>query len=110
MSLTLNAIHRPGQTGFNGRKTLSRGDFKIGRAPDNDWPLTDDDCVVSKRHCIIENSDGAYLIRDVSSNGVYLNGALVGKNSCRSLADGDCVEIGDFAFRIEITGDTPLAE
>lgn len=110
MSLTLNAIHRPGQTRFRGKKILTSGAFRIGRAPENDWPLDDENCVVSKQHCIIENSDGIYLIRDTSTNGAFLNGGLVGKDSCRSLADGDCVEIGDFAFRIEISGDAPLEE
>ncbi|WP_440981665.1 FHA domain-containing protein [Shinella sumterensis] len=110
MTLTFNAIHRTGQENFVGKKALAGEAFLIGRGPDNDWILDDEDCVVSKRHCVIEDSGGAYVLRDTSTNGVFLNGVIVGRDNCRSLADGDCIEIGPFAFRIEIEGDGPLAE
>ena len=110
MSLIFNAIHRTGQVGFNGSRALEGETFLIGRGPDNDWIVNDEDCVVSKRHCVVEDSGGVYVIRDTSTNGVFINGMLVGKDNCRSLADGDCIEVGTFAFRIEINGDAPLAE
>ena len=47
----------------------------IGRAPDNDWVLPDPKRVVSGHHCEIEYRNGAYWIKDTSTNGVFVNDA-----------------------------------
>jgi predicted component of type VI protein secretion system len=107
MRLILNAIHRPGNSRSSGRKSLNEGKLTLGRAPGNDWLL--EDRLVSKQHCVIQKVDEIYQLRDLSTNGTFLNGNLIGKGNALTLAQGDCIEIGDYAFRIKITDDLPLA-
>ena len=50
----------------------------IGRSLENDWILPDPDRFISGRHATIDYQSGSYYIADVSSNGVYINGAEPG--------------------------------
>src|SRR5207249_3961439 len=57
------------------RRTIARA-VAVGTAPDNDVCL-DDPCV-SRRHCVVEPSDGRVVVRDlVSTNGTWVNGVRV---------------------------------
>ena len=70
----------------------------IGRAPDNDWVLPDPKRVVSGHHCDIEYRNGAYWIKDTSTNGVFVNDAEdpVSVTGPVALHDGDRLRIGDY--------------
>ena len=61
---------------------------------------------ISNRHCLIFNESRAgktiALIEDLSSNGTFVNGAIVGRNKRRELEDADEITILDkakFVFR-----------
>ena len=61
---------------------------------------------ISNRHCIIfaENSHGKTIaiIEDLSSNGTFVNEAIIGRNKRRELKDGDEITVVDearFTFR-----------
>ena len=56
-------------------RTLSQGTLSIGRAPGNDWVLDDPDRQLSKTHCVIVASGDHYILTDLSTNGVFVNGA-----------------------------------
>jgi serine/threonine-protein kinase Chk2 len=65
-----------------------------------------EDPLVSNRHCLIftENKDGRtiVIIEDLSSNGTFVNEAIVGRNKRRELKDRDEIIILDkarFIFR-----------
>src|SRR5690348_7728827 len=47
----------------------------VGRAPDNDWILPDVRRVVSGHHFVVQYHGGKYWLRDLSTNGVYVNDA-----------------------------------
>ena len=47
----------------------------IGRSRNCDWNLPDPANVISSRHCEIRRDGDAWLIRDISTNGTFLNGA-----------------------------------
>src|SRR5262245_54299590 len=53
------------------RKTFQSTGGTIGRLPDNDWVLPDP--YVSSRHARIRFQNGAFLIEDTSTNGVFIN-------------------------------------
>lgn len=56
-------------------RTLGRGTLSIGRAAGNDWVLPDPERLLSKTHCVIAATGGRYLLTDLSTNGVFVNGA-----------------------------------
>jgi len=53
------------------RKVFQAAGGTIGRLPDNDWVLPDP--YVSSRHARIRFQNGAFLIEDTSTNGVFIN-------------------------------------
>ncbi|TGJ84183.1 hypothetical protein E0Z10_g4569 [Xylaria hypoxylon] len=87
------------------------GGFLIGRHPDCD--LVVDDPAVSNRHCLLfwENraKEVVALIEDLSSNGTFVNEAIVGQNCRRDLKDNDEITILDkarFVFTYPVTRPT----
>ena len=89
------------------KRNGSRKDFRlpsnvtvIGRRQDCDLciPLM----VVSRRHCEINKTKQALLVRDLgSSNGTYLNGKRVTEAEVKP---GDYLQIGPLAFGLQIDG------
>ncbi len=67
----------------------------LGRAPDATLELNAP--IVSRRHATIEpNGQGNYILRDYSTNGVFVNGVRV-KNSI-FVTDGAVIKIGPFTL------------
>ena len=109
MILTLTG---PRGSGDLDRRTLRHGTLSIGRAPGNDWVLPDPDRHLSKTHCMIVAADGRYILTDVSTNGVFINGASerVPRNGQIELTDGDAIGVGDYTITVsEAAGHAPLA-
>lgn len=86
------------ESGFPG------GGYLVGRHQECDLIL--DIPTVSNRHCLIFNetrNGGNYaVLEDLSSNGTFVNEAIVGRNKRRELEDGDEITILDearFLFR-----------
>ncbi|KKK21480.1 serine/threonine-protein [Aspergillus rambellii] len=87
------------------------GGYLVGRHPECDLGI--DIPTVSNRHFLLfpENrrGDTVAILEDLSSNGTFVNDALVGRNKHRELEDGDEVTILDevrFVFRYPRTRDT----
>ena len=76
----------------------------IGRAPDNDWILPDTKRIVSGHHCEIEYRSGTYWIKDISTNGVFVNDAEepASQNGPVELADGDRLRLGDYEIVVSV--------
>lgn len=93
-----------GGPGGGGRetRTLSQGSLSIGRGPGNDWVLADPDRQLSKEHCVIVAARGRYVLKDLSTNGVYVNGAAerVPRQGEIELTDGDDFRIGEYVIRV----------
>jgi type VI secretion system protein len=100
MPLTLTLDSGPG--GAHETRTLSQGTLSIGRAPGNDWVLADPDRQLSKTHCVIVAVGGRYMLTDLSTNGVFVNGASerMARDSQIQLTDGDDFRIGEYTFRV----------
>jgi serine/threonine-protein kinase CHEK2 len=78
--------------------------YLIGRHPECDMIV--DIPTVSNRHCLIfnenKNGDSFAVMEDLSSNGTFVNEAMVGRNKRRELEDGDEITIlseARFVFR-----------
>ncbi len=83
-------------------RTIDRGTLSIGRAPGNDWVLADPERHLSKTHCFIAFAAGRYVLTDVSTNGVFINGARerVARDDEVVLNDGDEVRVGEHIIRV----------
>lgn len=78
---------------------LEKAIVLIGRQADCDVSLTHSR-KVSRKHCCIAQVNNTYVVRDLgSTNGVFVNGARVRKETGLSL--GDELAIGDVRFRLQ---------
>lgn len=78
--------------------TLTAAATRIGRHPDNDVVLRDDD--VSRHHAVVIDTGGSFVITDLrSANGVYVQGQRIRPSA--TLADGDRVRICRHEFTFE---------
>ena len=100
MVLVLSVLRCPEQATPEQRR-VPGGEYVLGRGADCDWPLRDPDRVLSKRHCTVEYLSGAWQVRDLSTNGTFLNSAAdpVGRDQVCVLRDGDRLRLG--AYEIE---------
>lgn len=108
MKLRLTLLRCPPEQGADKSRELATGRLTIGRGPDNDWVLQDQERVLSKNHCMVEFKGGVYLVIDSSTNGVFLNdgGEPVGRGNTAMLHDGDRLRMGDFLIGARFVEDS----
>ena len=83
----------------DGRRYRLEGSTRIGRRPDNDIVLDDDD--VSRYHAVVIDSGSSFVISDLrSTNGVQVQGRRI--RTTATLTDGDHIRIGGHEFTFEI--------
>lgn len=82
-----------------GEVTLATTAVAIGRHPENDISLKNDD-VASRFHCVVEpDPGGGFVVRDLGSrNGTRVNGVKI---SQAPLAPGDVLTVGKHTFSVE---------
>jgi hypothetical protein len=74
MPLTLKIVSKQRHIlGADSVRVFSVHGGSIGRSPDSDWVLPDPDRYISGHHATIDYRDGAYYLRDTSTNGVFVN-------------------------------------
>ena len=107
---------RPGRTGASGGRVVSlvdgreyavpSGGLRIGRDADCDIVVPGND--VSRNHAELSLGPAGYIVRDVSANGVFVNGARTG--DAQALRRGDVIRIGteEFRFYAEAVTETPV--
>ncbi|WP_439622849.1 FHA domain-containing protein [Shinella sp.] len=88
-------------------RTVETGALVIGRSEDADWVLADPERIVSKRHCRIERQAGGFLLTDMSTNGVLVNGVPLGREASRTLVDKDVLTLGDAIIAVAIETQAP---
>ena len=78
---------------------LEKAILLIGRQSDCDVALTQSR-KISRKHCCIAQVNNRFVVRDLgSTNGVYVNGTRIQKESPLSI--GDELVIGDIHFRMQ---------
>ena len=100
MPLVLSVLRCP-ERSVPEQRHVPGGEYVLGRGTECDWTLADPDRVLSKRHCAVEFLSGGWQVRDLSTNGTFLNGGSdpVGRDQTRNLRDGDRLRLG--AYEIE---------
>src|SRR5271165_5379628 len=82
-----------------------RSTNSLGRHPNNTIQLLDK--IVSKEHCILEQRDGHFVLRDLGSlNGTYVNGERVRGEIV--LQHGDDIALGSTRARYDAGSGSPL--
>ena len=77
----------------------------IGRSESCDWHLPDPAKVVSSHHAEIRaDRDGGFVIRDTSTNGVFVNDnpEPLGRDAEAPLNDGDRLRLGDYEISVSL--------
>lgn len=115
MALRLKIVSdNAASAGENKRWTFGVNGGRIGRHTSNDWVLRDPDRFVSGRHAAIEHRGGAWLLRDTSTNGTFVNDSeeALGPDRPHELSNGDRFRVGEYEIEVEITGgnDFPAQE
>ena len=84
---------------------LTQNQVTMGRGADNDLVFPDIAC--SRRHCIIEQRNGDFVVSDLGSgNGTLVNGHRIQDEVLR---DGDEIEIGSTILQFNMPGAAPAA-
>lgn len=102
MDLILTIIADPAGTNMlNHTKVFSRSGGTVGRAEKNLWVLPDPGRIVSSQHFSIDYQAPAYLLRDTSTNGLFLNDSTnpLGNTDAHPLVDGDILTLGEYKIR-----------
>jgi predicted component of type VI protein secretion system len=87
----------------------------IGRDPANTIVLPDSDCLISAQHALIESNGDSYILKDISTNGTFLNDEEhpIGSGRGVLIEEGDRIRIGEYvlAARLDHTVvEQPAAE
>ena len=74
--------------------------FSIGRDPANPWAITDLTLALSARHCEIVDTPAGPVLRDLSTNGTFVNHGQQRMAGDHCLRNGDLIEIGPFVIQV----------
>jgi type VI secretion system FHA domain protein len=75
--------------------------FSIGRDPANDWEIPDRTLAISARHCEIIATAAGPMLRDLSTNGTFVNGAASRLGADHLLRQGDRIELGPYTVLVQ---------
>jgi type VI secretion system protein len=105
VALTLRVMSFQSQAlGAQSAKTFGAEGGSIGRSQGNDWVLPDPEKFVSGLHAEISCRNGVYYLRDVSTNGTFVNGSPqpIGNGREQPLEEGDRLQIGEYDISVSL--------
>ncbi|MBL8343060.1 MAG: type VI secretion system-associated FHA domain protein TagH [Rubrivivax sp.] len=79
--------------------------FVIGRDPKCDWPIPDRELALSARHCEIVRAGGHQVLRDLSTNGTFVNGSRKRLAGDHVLRHGDRIVLGNYLVEVSVVSD-----
>jgi type VI secretion system FHA domain protein len=103
MPLTFTVLRCPDSVPPETR-TVTGGEFTVGRGPGVDWVLPDPERLLSKHHFAVAYRGGNWQIADTSTNGTTLNRdpAPIGQAEVRTLRDGDRLSLGSYEIEVRL--------
>lgn len=106
MTLTLQITnHDYLQNGSPVEYVLFNRGAVIGRSQTCDWPLPDEERLLSRQHCKITFSDESYWLEDLSSNGTFINSEQKPIQKTHQIKSGDQIRLGPFVISTRLTGE-----
>ena len=105
-TLTLTVLRCPDAVTPEQRQ-VKGGELTLGRGTECEWPLADPDKDLSRKHCRLELFSGSWRVRDLSSNGTYVNFGTepIGRDQAQQLYDGDRLRLGSYEIEVRIAAD-----
>jgi type VI secretion system FHA domain protein len=102
-ALSLTLLGHP-EFGASARRQVQDGELTVGRGAECDWALPDPMRSLSRRHCRLLFSEGAWQVQDLSTNGTFVNAMPdpIGPTRKQVLRDGDRLRIGDYEIEVGI--------
>jgi type VI secretion system FHA domain protein len=102
-TLSLTLLGHP-EFGDSAKRQLRDGELTIGRGAECGWALPDPMKSLSRRHCRLTCSGGAWQVQDLSTNGTFVNALPepIGPDLVQVLNDGDRLRIGDYEIEVGI--------
>jgi type VI secretion system protein ImpI/type VI secretion system protein len=96
-SLTLTILRCP-EYGSADERRVTGSLLTVGRDRECDWQLPDPFKSLSRKHFQLECVAGAWQVRDLSSNGTFLNASAtpIGRDNVQPLRAGDKLQLGDY--------------
>ena len=109
--LTLTVLRCP-DSAVSQQRQVQGGELTIGRGAECDWQLADPDRLLSKKHCALEFYAGGWQVRDLSTNGTFVNAGTppIGRDQVRPLFDGDRLRLGPYELEVRIESETAGAD
>lgn len=110
LSLTLvGGADRSEGARTSARVPATQARFTIGRDPACDWALPDRTLALSARHCEIVRTPAGPVLRDLSTNGTFVNGSSSRMSGDHPLRDGDRIDAGPFTLKVGlVAGDAAV--
>jgi type VI secretion system FHA domain protein len=111
MKLTLSITAAPADSALTGQQfVIDQNPASLGRKPDNQCLLPDNERIISSHHAIINLVGQQFILTDTSTNGTFVNGSAIA--SPTPLKSGDIINIGKYSFSTTISspGANPTAE
>ena len=104
MLLRITATSSNPATSAPGEFSFDTFPVKVGRSPECELTLPDENKYVSSRHAEISLSGTTLVLTDTSANGTYINAASapVGRGNQTQLSNGDALSMGEFTLQISI--------
>jgi type VI secretion system protein ImpI len=108
MSLLLTLEQGP-RTQAVRQTRLDEGELVIGRSPEADWQIDDPDMFVSRAHCKITSRQDGYFVTDMSSSGLFIDGAgsPLGAGNSTRLKNGMRLRLGDYVLWVDLQAASP---
>ncbi|HGY9578775.1 type VI secretion system-associated FHA domain protein TagH [Vibrio harveyi] len=105
--LTITSFHKftpEIDTEFVFDATGEHDKVSFGRSEQCDWALPDPERVISSKHGELIKFGEKYLIKDLSTNGTFVNNAVtpVGQGNELALNHGDVVALGDYQIQVSL--------
>jgi type VI secretion system protein ImpI/type VI secretion system protein len=103
-TLTLTVLRCPESVTAEQRH-VQGGALTVGRGTECDWPLADPLKSLSRKHCTLEFVGGCWQVRDLSTNGTFVNfsTAPIGRDQAQQLIDGDRLRLGAYEIEVAIS-------
>ncbi len=106
-TLTLTVLRCPDSVTAEQRQ-IQGGELTVGRGVECDWALPDPLKSLSRKHCTLEFVGGCWQVRDLSTNGTFVNFSTgpIGRDQAQQLVDGDRLRLGAYEIEVAISQST----